>query len=169
MPRAGWARSRIERRLNAAYAGGLLSDETFAARIEDALRAWLVDPAELVGDLTFRKARRSGLQLGSRVRAWLARLIDAPVPETLSQVVLALEWSGTQGELLIGRDYSCDLVLEHPTVSRQHARAFFRDGKWIVQDLGSTNGTVVNGVSVGRCELRPGDDLLLGEQYLRID
>jgi pilus assembly protein CpaF len=83
--------------------------------------------------------------------------------------LLALDWSGAQPELLIGRHHTCDVMLANPRVSRRHARLVFRDAKWIVQDLQSTNGTVVNGTRVGRCELRPGDCLVLGDEYLRID
>jgi pSer/pThr/pTyr-binding forkhead associated (FHA) protein len=69
----------------------------------------------------------------------------------------------------VGRDDACDVVLTDPTVSRRHARIFFRDGSWVVQDLESTNGTMLNGVRVGRSELRPGDELVLGNQRLQID
>jgi FHA domain-containing protein len=55
------------------------------------------------------------------------------------------------------------------TVSRCHARLRYRDGRWILQDLSSTNGTHVNGVPVGRCELRPGDHVALGEECFTID
>ena len=64
---------------------------------------------------------------------------------------------------------SCDVVLHGAYVSRHHARVFYRDGKWVLHDLRSTNGTLVNGVSVGRTELRPGDLILLGDEQLRID
>lgn len=84
-------------------------------------------------------------------------------------MLLALDWSGQQSDLLIGRHQACDVVLEAPSVSRRHARLVFRDHRWIVQDLHSTNGTVVNGTRVGRCELRPGDALLLGDERLTID
>ena len=47
--------------------------------------------------------------------------------------------------------------------------AGFRDGSWILQDLESTNGTLLNGVRVGRCRLRPGDRIRLGTEELRID
>jgi pilus assembly protein CpaF len=54
-------------------------------------------------------------------------------------------------------------------VSRRHARLLFRDGSWVLQDLQSTNGTTVNGVPVGRCQLRPGDRLIFGTACLRVD
>jgi pilus assembly protein CpaF len=59
--------------------------------------------------------------------------------------------------------------LSAATVSRQHARLVFRDGGWIVQDVGSLNRTLVNGVPVGRCRLRPGDRLTVADQLLRVD
>jgi pilus assembly protein CpaF len=61
------------------------------------------------------------------------------------------------------------VIVDEPTVSRRHARLVFRDHKWIVQDLKSTNGTVVNGARVGRCELRAGDSVVLGRAHLRVD
>ena len=84
-------------------------------------------------------------------------------------MLLALDWSGGQGELILGRHDSCDVLLSDPSVSRRHARLSFRDGSWVLQDLDSTNGTLVNGVQVGRCALRPGDRLALGDEQLRID
>jgi pSer/pThr/pTyr-binding forkhead associated (FHA) protein len=83
--------------------------------------------------------------------------------------VIALDWSGAQEDLLIGRGPGCDVALPDETVSRRHARLVFRDGGWIVQDLGSCNGVTVNGVRVGRCQLRPGDRVGLGLQLVDID
>jgi pSer/pThr/pTyr-binding forkhead associated (FHA) protein len=74
-----------------------------------------------------------------------------------------------QNELLVGRHQDCDVVLLGLTVSRRHARLVFRDGNWVLQDLDSTNGTTVNGVRIGRCEVRPGDLVELGDARLQID
>jgi pSer/pThr/pTyr-binding forkhead associated (FHA) protein len=54
-------------------------------------------------------------------------------------------------------------------VSRFHARLRFRGGRWILQDLESTNGTTLNGERVGRSELRAGDVIAIGTQRLTID
>jgi hypothetical protein len=167
---AGASRRRIARSLNAAYAGGLLSEDTFVARLDQLLREQVIDPVTLVGDLSFRRRTRS---TAVRARAFFHRLVPAglrPVPaHQPPDVLLALDWSGDKSELLIGRDDSCDVVLSEATVSRHHARLVFRDGKWILHDLRSTNGTAVNGTYVGRCELYPGDRLVLGEERLAID
>jgi pSer/pThr/pTyr-binding forkhead associated (FHA) protein len=71
--------------------------------------------------------------------------------------------------LLVGRHPACDVVVADPSVSRRHAQLTFRDGVWILQDLGSTNGTTVNGERVGRTTLQSGDVVELGKQAIQID
>jgi len=152
----GARRHRLARILNAAYAEGLLSERTLSHRLDLLFASAVIDPVRLVGDLTRRVPRRVSWRRGRRRRD------DAGI-------LLALDWSGVQEELIIGRHHSCDVVVTDLTVSRRHARLIFRDGGWIVQDLESTNGTQLNGQRVGRCRLRPGDQLALGEQLLRVD
>jgi hypothetical protein len=166
---AGSSRLRLTRALQAAYAQGLISEETFVVRVNRVLDAPVIDPGELVGDLTFRGSgrwERVSATLGTALgRLELARGEAGEPPSTL----LALDWSGHGHELLLGRHHRCDVVLGDLSVSRRHAKLVFRDGHWVIQDLGSTNGTAVNGRRVGRCELRPGDRLLIGAARLRID
>jgi FHA domain len=58
----------------------------------------------------------------------------------------------------IGTDRRCDFVIQHPQVSRNHARIEKSKDMWEIQDLGSTNGTYVNGIRVvGKVSLFPGD------------
>lgn len=65
--------------------------------------------------------------------------------------------------LTIGRDPNNDLVIEHPTVSRAHAQITRRDGEFILIDLGSSNGTFVNGKEViDATLLRVGDSIRVG-------
>ena len=65
---------------------------------------------------------------------------------------------------MVGRSSSCDVVLNDADVSRQHARISFEEGSgWVIEDLGSTNGVVVNGGRVdGRLRLSIGDQITLG-------
>jgi hypothetical protein len=164
-------RAQIASTLNAGYVEGLLSEDTFARRLDQLLEARLVDPLSLIGDLNFRGS------VGGR-RGRLARALAGAIRGICSlrvgrsenrAVLLALDWSGGQQQLFLGRDRGCDVVLSDPSVSRRHARLRFRDGSWVLQDLRSTNGTSVNGVRVGRCQLWPGDRLALGDEHLKID
>jgi hypothetical protein len=67
-------------------------------------------------------------------------------------------------EITVGRDPSNDIVINDAEVSRKHARLLFQDGSYVLEDLGSTNGTYVNGQRLlGPHRLRPGDLVLLGE------
>lgn len=60
---------------------------------------------------------------------------------------------------LIGRGEDCDLRLDHKSVSKRHCVLVKTDGLVLVRDLGSTNGTRVNGHRVRRGSLLPNDDL----------
>ena len=167
---AGRSRRELARTLNTAYAGGLLSEDTFLRRTDQLLGGGVIDPARLVGDLNLRARRRrlaDGLIAAAVLIGRVRALSGAGAPR--SPALLALDWSGAVGELMIGRDGSCDIVLGDIEVSRRHARLVFRDGRWIIRDLASTNGTTVNGVRVGRCELRPGDDLAIAGHHHTID
>lgn len=165
VPGSGASRRRIARTLNAAYANGLLSEETFTARLDQLLSEPLIEPRRLVGDLSFRRAAGWRARLATALRRRRA-VVAAPAQD---EVLLALDWTGASAELVVGRHHSCEVVLDEPSVSRRHARLVFRDGTWVLQDLESTNGTIVNGTIVGRCALRPGDQLILGYARLRID
>lgn len=167
----GASRRQIARVLNTAYADGLLSEETFAHRLDRVFGDRLIDPRVLIGDLSFRTATsrwQERLRGAAAAALGTVRLAGSePVEEPA--VLLALDWNGGQSELVLGRRRDCDVVLSGGAVSRRHAQLFFRDGNWVIRDLGSTNGTRVNGVRVGRCRLQPGDRVSLGDTLLRID
>jgi pSer/pThr/pTyr-binding forkhead associated (FHA) protein len=70
----------------------------------------------------------------------------------------------------LGRSRQCDVVLDDPNVSRQHAELRPRGGSWVFTDLGSTNGSRLNGHQVERSEVvRPGDEIELGATVLRFE
>lgn len=69
----------------------------------------------------------------------------------------------------VGRLPDCELLLVDPKVSRHHAEIRPRADGFVVVDLGSTNGTRVNGVRVSERILRDGDDLGFGNTHLRFE
>jgi hypothetical protein len=76
----------------------------------------------------------------------------------------------TEAGLSIGRQPGNDLVIPDGELSRHHARIDFRDGVAMVTDLGSANGTTVNGYPVvAPHPLNPGDVILLGDTALRFE
>jgi pSer/pThr/pTyr-binding forkhead associated (FHA) protein len=65
-------------------------------------------------------------------------------------------------EIIIGRSPVCQLRLSSKNVSRKHARIFFRNDEYYIEDLGSINGTYVNGIKVVKCALRKNDLIYVG-------
>jgi len=64
--------------------------------------------------------------------------------------------------LLVGRSLQCDLVLDDPDVSRRHAQVMILDTKAWILDLGSANGTLVDGAMVRRERLRESSEIVVG-------
>jgi DNA-binding NtrC family response regulator len=64
--------------------------------------------------------------------------------------------------VVVGRDAPSDLVIRDASLSRRHARFRVEAGEVVVEDLGSTNGTLVAGERVERAQLAPGDEVTLG-------
>ncbi len=83
----------------------------------------------------------------------------SPVAETATIVA-------ERTEILVGRDEGCELVLPTTDVSRAHARILQIDDRYFIEDLGSTNGTFVNEMSVARAELHEGDQVQIGAHKL---
>src|SRR5882724_4578588 len=71
-------------------------------------------------------------------------------------------------EIVIGRSSELDMVLVEEMVSRKHARIALTDGVINIEDLGSTNGTFVNGEKVDRGTLMEGDRVLIGTNILKV-
>ena len=74
-----------------------------------------------------------------------------------------------RSSVIIGRDPACDLRLDHPTVSRQHARLDVWGSQHVLLDLGSTNGTFVNGQPIQRLVLPVGARVQIGAYELTYD
>jgi hypothetical protein len=71
-------------------------------------------------------------------------------------------------QILIGRSSDLDMVLVEDMVSRKHAKITIADGKITIEDLGSTNGTFVNGEKVKTARLKEGDRILVGTSILKL-
>ncbi len=96
-----------------------------------------------------------------------------PVPSGASIRVLRgfyedLEVPVDQNWMVIGRGRSADMVIAEATISRAHAAIGYDKDGFFMQDLGSTNGTRVNGKREARIALSDGDELRLGKLRLRI-
>src|SRR4030095_10901193 len=72
-------------------------------------------------------------------------------------------------QLTIGRDSVNEVVINDAEISRRHARLPFQGGKYVLEDLGSTNGTFVNGQRLaGPRVLKPGEVVSFGEQIVMV-
>jgi ABC transport system ATP-binding/permease protein len=72
-----------------------------------------------------------------------------------------------QDEILLGRTDENDIILTHPSISRNHAKISLQNGIYNIVDLGSANGVRVNGEEYGKTDLKPGDKIDLGHVRLR--
>ena len=73
----------------------------------------------------------------------------------------------SDGEIVIGRDDECDIPLDDEAISRQHVRIFTLMGDAFLEDMGSSNGTFVNGQLSRKCTLNDGDVIQIGNKELR--
>jgi len=74
-----------------------------------------------------------------------------------------------QQEMLLGRDLANDISISDPEVSRRHARFLMQEDNVIIEDLGSTNGTFLNGQRIASPQqLRAGDVITLGENIVMV-
>ena len=71
-------------------------------------------------------------------------------------------------EIIIGRSSDLDMVLVEDMVSRRHAKISTTDTQVFISDMGSTNGTFVNGEKVTRQEIREGDRILVGTSIIKM-
>jgi pSer/pThr/pTyr-binding forkhead associated (FHA) protein len=71
-------------------------------------------------------------------------------------------------QVVIGRSSELDMVLVEDMVSRKHAKITYGEGKITIEDLGSTNGTFVNGEKIKQARLKEGDRILIGTSILKL-
>lgn len=161
-------RDRIARILRDRSVEGRLSLDTYSERIERLYGARSEDELD---DLV------SDVQPASAPRRLLLRLV-----ESLSRIAADLEaaWERPRIPVIalppdvaqrvtIGRATDCDCVISEPTVSRRHAELRRDEERWLLRDLGSRNGTRVNGMRVAaQTPVYPGDRIALGDARFRL-
>ncbi len=162
-------RDRALKVLRDGVAMGRLSHDTFIRRMELALAAHHSDElAALTADLP-KENRFARVVFGSveALSGFTVRLRRAWQAERLPK--LLLPHPGTEQALRIGRDPVNGLRLTHESVSRVHAELTRQGGMWVLRDLGSTNGTTVNGRRViGAAVVREGDQVSFGKVAFRL-
>jgi diguanylate cyclase (GGDEF)-like protein len=111
------------------------------------------------------------LEDDAKLRAEVVRAVKSATRPVL--VVLSGNEVGkrktVEGNISVGRDPQADLSLTDAGVSWQHARIEDRGDSWSVVDLGSTNGTSVNGVAAADTVLAAGDKLVFGSTIVRFE
>ncbi|MEV4332976.1 FHA domain-containing protein [Streptomyces sp. PKU-EA00015] len=161
-------RERVLDVLREGAAQGRLSHETFVHRMELVLAARRSEELDaLTADLVHenRWARRIYSAVG-RVSAFSVRLRRAWQAEKLPPLLLP---EPGPYPLRIGRDPVNGLRLSHDTVSRLHAELSHQGTLWVLRDLGSTNGTTVNGRRVtGAIVVQDGDMVGFGSMSFRL-
>lgn len=100
------------------------------------------------------------------------------VPQTGPEAALVLLYAegfgalrpayGLSGPTVLGRDQQADIFLPVQAVSRRHAELQRTRGRWVVRDLGSTNGTLVDGKRVDECALEENSELRVGDAIFKL-
>lgn len=156
-------RDRALKALGERVAEGRMSHETFERRVDQVLRARSrAELSDIVQDLPPGNRlvdRLTGMV--ASVSAMTARVESAWRAPRLPR--FALPGAGAT-RVVVGRAPGCDFILSDLTVSRFHAELCKVDGQWTVADLGSMNGTRVNGWRLtAPAKVRPGDQIGFGD------
>jgi hypothetical protein len=149
-------RDRAIGQLRQAYGSGVLSTDTFEARVG---RAVMVRDVDELGSLV-QDCPPGAPLTGARVA--VRRMIDALRPPAELRAP-----PPASGDFAIGRSTACNRVFADRTVSRVHAQLRWVNGGWVLSDLGSMNGTWVNGWRITSAWVRDGDRVQLGRVKLR--
>jgi hypothetical protein len=161
------ARERAADRLREACADDRLSLQTFAARLDLAYAARTeAELTRLFADLAEPSwFGRMAFRAVTAVSRWTSQLDAAWREPRTRRISLS-----TGPDVFVGRSRSCECVIGDPDVSRRHARLRHADGRWWLADMGSANGTYVNGWRVAdEVEVRPGDEVWFGDAHFILE
>jgi DNA-binding winged helix-turn-helix (wHTH) protein len=164
--------------------GRLLTREEITERVwpdlavtDDAVRFQVAELRKAFGagaEAFIRTIRREGYRWEAPVRGEAHSPVRPALPggernrpEARHRLVLeSREVPLLAGENILGRDPDAALWIDHASVSRHHARIVIADGKATLEDLGSKNGTFLNGKGIQSCSLSDGDQIRIGPQEM---
>jgi hypothetical protein len=157
----------------------MLSRPTVAFETDDRLglgefgiQTRVVQPAQ-EAEAPAPPAEQSGRTMVYSAAGRVAEPLEARARAQRDSVLLLLDDKrlvvGPTG-VTLGRSSRCDVVLDDPNISRQHAELRPRGGSWVLTDLGSTNGSSVNGRRIDApTVVKPGDEIELGTQVMTFE
>lgn len=154
--------------LREAAVVGCLTHDSFVRRVDLALQAQELSALEAVtADLPSGGTRSRFRALRSRILPVGGPVRSAGPTTRAAQLRLPRD---RRRDHVVGRSRRCDLAVDDPSVSRVHAALRCFGDQWFVVDLGSTNGTRVNGLRVsGTLVLEPGDLVAFGQAVFRVE
>ncbi len=131
------------------------------------LNLWVLGLVYLLLGILLRGIYVETRRLAGADRTGAARLV---IVEPAESGLLPGEALPLKPENTLGRDRTNDICLPDPSVSHRHARIYYRNRNWWVEDLNSTNGTAVNGRRLERPGVVvPGDRLAFGNVVARLE
>ena len=102
--------------------------------------------------------------LKNSVQAQITATIPTLIVQPLNLPGLPESFRFSQGEVRLGREPGCEMIIPHETISARHARFHFSQNQWWIEDLNSRNGTRVNGLVIeAPLVLTSMDEIQLGE------
>jgi len=147
------------------WPGTFVTEASLSSLVAD-LRAAIGDDAR--GSTFIRTVHRHGYAFGGEARVVSSRAESAARP------IYRLMWQDREfaleeGETILGRSSQATLFIDDVSVSRRHARMVVDGPSVVVEDLGSKNGTTVNGERIAEATpVRDGDVLLVGSVEMRV-
>jgi hypothetical protein len=119
------------------------------------------------------RAEESGHTMVYSTAQRIAEPLQAPAITRAQRALLLYEGRrlvvGAEG-VTIGRSRQCDIVIDDPNASRKHAEVRPRGGSWVLVDLGSTNGTCLNGHRIDHPEvIQSGDEIEIGTSVIAFE
>ncbi len=140
---------------------------------EFGIQTRVVQPAEAAAEPAVPSAEPSGRTMVYSAAGRVAEPLEERARSQAETALLLIDGRrlivGSDGATL-GRSGKCEIVLDDPNVSREHAELRPRGGSWVLTDLGSTNGSSVNGRRIDApTVVKPGDEIELGTSVMKFE